>query len=71
MKCTESHWIIEYQGNVESLNSRGVIWLKYNICMCEIPQWNPFEPSTYTLKNEGQEGKTGPVHRLVPMGGRG
>jgi hypothetical protein len=35
--------------------------------MCEIPQQNPLEQSIYTLKNEDQEGKTGPVSGWVPV----
>jgi hypothetical protein len=31
--------------------------------MTEIPWGSPFEQSTYSLKNEEQEGKTGPVWR--------
>jgi hypothetical protein len=38
--------------------------------MSEIPrQTLPLKLSIYTLKNEGQEGKTGTVQGWVPMGG--
>jgi hypothetical protein len=35
--------------------------------MSEIPRQNSPELSMYTLKNEGQEGKTAPVRGRVPV----
>jgi hypothetical protein len=39
--------------------------------MSEIPRQTPFEHSIYTLKNEGQEGKIGPVQRWYQWEGEG
>jgi hypothetical protein len=37
--------------------------------MCKITRQPPsFEQSMYTLKTEGQEGKTGPAYVWVPVG---
>jgi hypothetical protein len=36
--------------------------------MCEIPQWTSFEPVLYPQKNDGQEGKTGPILGMVTSG---
>jgi hypothetical protein len=34
--------------------------------MCEIPCQNPLEQLIYSLKDEGQEDKTGPILGYVP-----
>jgi hypothetical protein len=39
--------------------------------MCDTPQQNPLEQSIYTLKNEGWEGKTGPVLGWITVARRG
>jgi hypothetical protein len=47
----------------------------YDIYMCEIPSWtintwiHPWTINTH-LKNEGQEGKRGPILGWVPVEGR-
>jgi hypothetical protein len=47
--CNKIHWKL--------LNNRGAgrqrrfIWLKYQICMCEIPLWTPLEQSIYLKKS--------------------
>jgi hypothetical protein len=49
----------------------GLIQLKYDMYMYEIPRQSPCELSTYIQTNEVQEDKTGPVQGLEPVGGRG
>jgi hypothetical protein len=36
--------------------------------MSEIPRYNSLEQSVYTLKNEGQKGKTVPAQKWVQVG---
>jgi hypothetical protein len=48
----------------------GLDWLKYNIFLCEIPWWKPFQTMNIHLNNEEQECKTGPVMKWVLVWGK-
>jgi hypothetical protein len=47
----------------------GLIWLKDDNLHMWNTKANPLEKSIYTLKHEGQEGKTGPLQGYISMGG--
>jgi hypothetical protein len=41
MQCTASCWIIREEVNRERVRDEGLIWLKHDIFMSEIPRQNP------------------------------
>jgi hypothetical protein len=63
-KPTESCWKM-MMGMGKERAIEGVNLIKVNICMCEIPQWNPFVQLIYTNKNSVKKKSVWTVERTL------